>query len=66
MENLPVKELRSIVKKAGVKAGGFRKAELLEALSDVQPENLTVNVLRTIAKKTGIQGYGKMRKDGTH
>ena len=57
-----MKELRSIAKKAGVKAGGFRKAELLEALSDVQPENLTVNALRIIAKKIGTQGYAKMRK----
>ena len=57
-----MKELRSIAKKAGVKVGGFRKAELLEALSGIQPENLTVNVLRTIAKKIGTKGYGKMRK----
>ena len=62
MENLPVTELRAIAKKAGVKAGKFRKAELLEALSDVQPENLTVNALRIIAKKIGTQGYAKMRK----
>ena len=63
MENIPVKELRAIAKKAGVQGyGRFRKAELLEVLADVQPENLTVRVLRIIAKKLGTQGYAKMRK----
>ena len=63
MENLPVKELREIAKKAGVQGyGKFRKAELLEVLADVQPDNLTVRVLRIMAKKLGTKGYAKMRK----
>ena len=58
-----MKDLRSIAKRAGVSVRGFRKAEMLTALSDIQPENLTVKILRTIAKKTGIQGFGNMRKE---
>ena len=63
MENLTVKDLRSIAKRAGVSVRGFRKAEMLTALSDIQPENLTVKILRTIAKKSGVQGFGNMRKE---
>ena len=62
MENLTVKDLRSIAKRAGVSVRGFRKAEMLTAISDIQPENLTVKILRTMAKKSGVQGFGNMRK----
>ena len=59
-----MKDLRSIAKRAGVSVRGFRKAEMLTALSDIQPENLTVKILRTMAKKSGVQGFGNRSRVG--